>query len=439
MVNNWNNVYSITDFGAVSGGEVLCTKAFQKAIEACKQNGGGSVVVPAGHYLTGPIKFYSHIHLYIEAGARVAFVQDAKEYPVVDARWEGKECEAYASLLYGDDLENVTISGQGVLDGQGSYWWQLKRDKELAYPRPKFVSFMHSKNIRIEGVSFENSPSWTINPIDCENVTIEKITINNPGGSPNTDGINPDSCRYVHIANCHISVGDDCITIKSGIEESDFRIPCEHITVTNCTMERGHGGVVIGSEMSGDIRNVVISNCIFNGTDRGIRFKSRRGRGGVVEDVQFSHIIMDNVICPFVFNLYYYYGQNSSVIHDDRVKDVDYYEKSETTPVFRHIHMSHIVAKNVTGAAGFIYGLQESPIEDMTFDHVQIRMTKSEKKKKPAMMHGVEPMTSKGFYCKHGKNISFHHVTIEGHEGEPFIISDTTPLIVNHEVTTSIS
>src|SRR5207245_3333293 len=150
-----------------------------------------------------------------------------------------------------------------------------------------------------------NSPAWTINPVRCENVTVHRVTIKNPADSPNTDGINPDSCRYVHISDCHIDVGDDCITIKSGIETEaeDKRGPCENITITNCTMAHGHGAVVLGSEMSGDVRNVVISNCVFSETECGIRIKTRRGRGGVIEDVRVSNIVMSDVLLPFSVNL----------------------------------------------------------------------------------------------------------------------------------------
>ena len=193
------------------------------------------------------------------------------------------------------------------MDGRGAAWWQRFREGTLCHPRPRLISFADCRNVLIEGVTLTRSPSWTINPVRCENVVIDKVTIVNPADSPNTDGINPDSCRNVRIANCHIDVGDDCIAIKSGTEAeaADRRAPCENIAITNCTMVHGHGGVVIGSEMAGGVRNVVIANCIFESTDRGIRLKSRRGRGGIVEDVRVTNVIMTGVLCPFTVNLYY--------------------------------------------------------------------------------------------------------------------------------------
>lgn len=218
--------------------------------------------------------------------------------------------DTYAPLLGGANLTHIAVTGRGVVDGQGAAWWQRHRAGSLAHPRPRLISFQDCRNVRIAGITCINSPSWTVSPLRCENVTVDGITIVNPQDSPNTDGINPDSCHNVHIANCHIDVGDDCIAIKSGTEASDRSAlqPCENITVTNCTMLHGHGGVVIGSEMSGSVRNVVISNCVFDGTDRGIRFKSRRGRGGVVEDVRVTNIIMRDVLCPVTVNLYYAVG-----------------------------------------------------------------------------------------------------------------------------------
>lgn len=308
MNHPMTSIFSIKNFGAVEGGEKLCTSAFNAAVEACAQAGGGTVCVPAGSYLTGPIHMGSNMTLYLEAGARVLFVRNKEEYPLVHTRWEGAECQVYSPLIYGKNLQNVTVTGRGVLEGQGSYWWDLQRADKLEYPRPRFISFECCTNVVIEGITLLNSPAWTVNPIQCENVTIDKISIKNPPDSPNTDGINPDSCKNVHISNCHVDVGDDCITLKSGTEDCAVKIPCENITVTNCTMVHGHGGVVIGSEMSGGVRNVVISNCVFEGTDRGIRIKSRRGRGGVVEDIRVNNIIMKEVICPFVMKLFYYCG-----------------------------------------------------------------------------------------------------------------------------------
>ncbi len=216
-----------------------------------------------------------------------------------------------------------------------------------------------------------NSPSWTINPIRCNDVTIDNVSIWNPADSPNTDGIDPESCSNVRISNCHIDVGDDCIAIKSGTEDTKERVPCENIAIANCTMIHGHGGVVLGSEMSGDIRNVAITNCIFKQTDRGIRLKSRRGRGGTVEDVRVSNIVMEDVICPFIMNLYYFCGPRGK---DKYVWDKRPYPVTEETPTFRRIHFANITARNVHAAAGFLYGLAERYVSEVTFTDIDVSM-----------------------------------------------------------------
>jgi polygalacturonase len=412
-----NDNLNILNFGAIGDGNTNCTKAFAAAIKVCHENGGGTIYVPAGTYKTGAIHFISNMNLYVDAGAVILFSNDLEDYPLVFDQWEGIDRQVYSPLIYGKDLENISITGHGLLSGQGEFWW--KSSKELAYPRPRMICFNSCKNVLIEGVRIINSPSWTINPIACENVTVNKITIKNPADSPNTDGINPSSCKNVHISNCHVDVGDDCITIKSGTEDSLKKIACENITVTNCTMVHGHGGVVIGSEMSGSIRNVTISNCVFEGTDRGIRIKSRRGRGGVVEDIRVNNIVMKNVICPFIMNLYYFCGPRGK---DKYVWDKNPYPVTEETPIFRRIHFSNITAREVHAAAGFLYGLAEMPVEDITFDNVFVAMAKDAVPGKPAMMDGIEPMKQKGFFCCNVKNISFNGVSVSGHEGPAFTV-----------------
>jgi polygalacturonase len=433
-MNKMNNssrnttVFNILDFGAVSDKITICSEAFAAAIKACSEAGGGTVYVPAGNFLTGSIRMNSNINLYLEAGAKLTFVNDINEYPVVNSRWEGVQREVYASCIYGEYIENVSVTGHGALEGQGEFWWNLHKSSSNKYPRPKFISFHGCKKILIEGITLKNSPSWTINPICCENVTVDKITILNPANSPNTDGINPESCKNVHISNCHVDVGDDCITIKSGTEDTAEKVPCENITITNCTMVHGHGGVVIGSEMSGDVRNVVISNCIFEGTDRGIRLKSRRGRGGVVEDIRVNNIIMKNVICPFIMNLYYFCGPRGD---EKYVWDKNPYPVTSETPAFRRIHFSNITGREISACAGFLYGLAEQAVEDISFDNISIAMAEDAEAAVPAMMAGIEPVKQKGFYACNVKDVYFNNVTVSGHNGPAFEIEDSTNVEFN--------
>jgi polygalacturonase len=299
--------HNVQRYGALGDAHTLDTVAIQTAIDTCHEQGGGTVWVPAGKYVTGTIFFRDNITLHLDAGAILLGSTNPADYPVLPNRWVGVQQPTYAPLIAGENLKNIALVGQGTINGRGEPWWEACRQKSLAYPRPRLIGFTACNNILIENITLINSPSWTINPVRCKNVRIHGVTITNSPDSPNTDGINPDSCSLVRISDCFVSVGDDCITLKSGaeLERTELRAPCRDITITNCTLERGHGGIVIGSEMSGGVENVVVSNCVFIGTDRGIRLKSRRGRGGTVENVRISNLIMDGVLCPFTMNLYY--------------------------------------------------------------------------------------------------------------------------------------
>ena len=386
--------------GANLSGTKLNTEIINKTIDRLNANGGGTLFFPAGTYLTGAIKMKSNITLELEAGATIRFSDNFDDYlPFVEMRHEGILMKSFSPLIYAVDAENITIKGQGKLDGQGKKWWdeffrvivdvdkngmrdinnyqpmwEKANDVKKLYAetnedyitsmkrrffRPPFIQPLRCKNVRIEGVTIVNSPFWTINPEFCENVTVDGVTIANPL-SPNTDGINPESCRYVHISNCHISVGDDCITLKSGrdLQARNLNFPDENITITNCTMLAGHGGVVIGSEMSGGVKKVVISNCVFDGTDRGIRIKSTRGRGGVVEDIQVNNIVMKDI-------------KEEAITLDMLYSKMPSEPMSERTPVFRNIQISNLTGTNVLIPIK-IRGLEESPITDITFTNIRI-------------------------------------------------------------------
>ena len=386
--------------GANPTGTKLNTELINKTITRLNANGGGTLFFPSGTYLTGAIKMKSNITLELEAGATLLFSDNFEDYlPFVEMRHEGILMKSFCPLIYAVDAENITIKGEGKLDGQGKKWWdeffrvivdvnangirdinkyQAMWDKandvkalyaetnedyigsmKRRFFRPPFIQPVRCKNVLIKGVKIVNSPFWTINPEFCENVTIDGITIVNPL-SPNTDGINPESCRYVHISNCHISVGDDCITLKSGrdLQARKLNFPDENITITNCTMLAGHGGVVIGSEMSGGVRKVVISNCVFDGTDRGIRIKSTRGRGGVVEDIQVNNIVMRNI-------------REEAIVLDLKYSKMPEEAFSERTPVFKNININNLTATNVLIPIR-INGLEESFISGISFTNINI-------------------------------------------------------------------
>lgn len=386
--------------GAKQDGITLNTTLINNTINRLNAKGGGTLFFPAGKYLTGAIKLKSNITIELEAGATLLFSDNFDNYlPFVEMRHEGILMKSFSPLIYAVDAENITIKGEGKIDGQGQKWWDefyrviedLKvngirnfnkyqpmwdkaNDAKALYAetnedyvssmqrrffRPPFIQPVRCKNIKIQGITITNSPFWTVNPEFCENVTVDGVTIANPL-SPNTDGINPESCRYVHISNCHISVGDDCITLKSGrdLQARKLGWADENITITNCTMLAGHGGVVIGSEMSGGVKKVTISNCVFDGTDRGIRIKSTRGRGGVVEDIQVSNIVMKNI-------------KEEAITLDLLYSKMPVEPFTERTPIFRNINISNVAGSDVLIPIK-IRGLEESPISDITFTNINI-------------------------------------------------------------------
>ncbi|WP_418262449.1 glycoside hydrolase family 28 protein [Flavobacterium faecale] len=414
---------------------VICTKAIQGAIDKASKNGGGTIFFPAGEYLTGALKLKSNITIYLDSGALLKFSENFDDYlPFVKMRYEGIVMQTFSPLFYAKDAENISIKGRGVIDGQGKAWWNevyriegskvplaptkyqtmwVEQNKGITYEpyykrtidkhffRPAFFQAYECKNILIEGVTFQNSPFWTINPVFCDNVTITGITIFNPH-SPNTDGINPSSCKNVRISNCHISVGDDCITIKSGRDADGRKYgrPTENVTITNCTMLSGHGGVVIGSEMSGGIKKITISNCVFDGTDRGIRIKSARGRGGVVEEIRVDNIVMKDIKQEaIVLNLFY-------------DKDAKEEPVSERTPIFRNIHMSNITGSNIN-KAGAILGISEMPIQNISFSNINME-------------------AKEGFTLSTATDVEFHDVKVNATIGASFKITDSKNIILDN-------
>ncbi len=427
--------YNILDAGAVGDSRTLNTRALQKAIDSCHEQGGGTVFIPPGKYLTGSISFRDNITLHLDSGAVLLGSQNPLDYPITPNRWEGTEQSTHSPLIAGNNLKNIAIVGRGVIDGQGDFWWKAFRDKTLDYPRPRLIGFADCSNLYLEGISLINSPSWTVNPVRCENVNIRGLTIINPPDSPNTDGINPDSCRQVRISDCYVSAGDDCITLKAGVEREkvELRAPCRDIAITNCTLARGHGGVVIGSEMSGGVRNVVISNCVFIGTDRGIRMKSRRGRGGSVEDIRVSNLVMNDVLCPLTINLYYHCGaKGDPVVSDKNPRPVD-----ESTPSFRHIHLSHITARNVKFAAGFFYGLAEMPLEDISLEDISISLVDQTNAGYPEMADGIDLMERAGFFIRNVHRLLLQRVEIAGQNGPAIQVADSSLVEINASTSTT--
>ncbi|HSC55029.1 MAG TPA: glycoside hydrolase family 28 protein [Phnomibacter sp.] len=421
--------FDVTKYGAKKDSSAIATKAIANAIAAASKQGGGTVYFPAGKYLTGPIHLKSNITILIDAGAELHFSDNFDDYlPMVESRYEGVDVKSFSPLFYAYKAENIAITGRGLINGHGQKWWnyaltfyknqtvrnkyQLMFDslnKDILLPddptqmkrgflRPPFIQPLYCKNVLVEGITIINSPFWTVTPEFCENVTVKAVTINNPP-SPNTDGINPSSCRYVHISDCHISVGDDCITIKSGkdLPGRTKATPAENYTITNCTMLRGHGGVVIGSEMSGDVKKIAISNCIFDGTDRGIRIKTTRGRGGVVEDIRVDNIIMKNI-------------RDQAIVLDMEYSRTQPAPVSEKTPQFRNIRLSNITA--YTKQAMYINGLDEMAVSEISLNDVVFE-------------------AETGIVMRNAKDIELHQVRVNAKTGPALSVEKTERLLLN--------
>ena len=363
--------------------------------ESAFRDGNVRVVVPAGDFSTGPITLRSGCELHLENGALLRFIPVPALYKPVFTRWEGVRCYAMHPMIYAEKAEDVSITGEGTIDGQGAWWWAQVRDKaarhagpetaeekalaalntgyedqpgggggrQSQFLRPAFVQFNGCKRVLIQGISVKNSPFWTIHPVFSTDVTIDGIKICNPANSPNTDAIDIDSCRSVLVSGCDISVGDDALCMKSGNGSDGVAaaFPTENVRVENCTVRFAHGGAVIGSETAAGIKNVSFENCRFIGIERGIRVKTRRGRGGILENLSFRNIDIDGCLCPIAFNMYYKCGAvEGDWFFDQNARPVD-----ELTPGIKGVLVEGVKASGCKSQAGFFAGLPESKIEGL--------------------------------------------------------------------------
>ena len=416
---------NIRDYAAYSQNGQDWTEAFAAAIEDLRRQGGGVLNVPAGVYPTGSIRLYDNMTLNVESGARIAFLQDDKAFPLIIGEYEGRVGLVYQSCIYAKDAKNITVTGYGTLDGQGEYWWKIAHTPKLLYPRPHLVCFHNCEHVVLENLTLVNSPVWTVHPLRCRHVVVRGLNIKNPYESPNTDGIDPDGCQDVRISDCTIDVGDDCIAIKSGTEKTPERDCSERIIITNCHFVHGHGGVVLGSEMSGGVRNVVVSSCIFSGTDRGIRLKTRRGRGGVVEGIQLTNLYMENVVCPFVFNMYY--GGRIAKPEEKFYWDKAPQPVDEGTPALRDVSITGVRVRGATACAAFFYGLPEMPVEGVSLRDVVVEMGDGYVEE-AGMMANSPDLRRAGFFLRNAKKVDLRDVKVTGVVGEMMLVDDSVQL-----------
>lgn len=398
-----DKTYNVKDFGAVADAKTSNTLVFEKAIKACASNGGGKVLVPNGKYLTGPIHLESNVNLHLEDNAEILFSLNPKEYPIVHTSWEGTEVMNYSPLIYAKNKTNVAVTGKGTLNGQAdsTNWWIWSGGKnygwkkgipsqndpnnrevlvdmaekgvpvservfgEGRYLRPNFIEFFECNTVLVKDVTVINAPFWILHPIKTNNMIIDGVTVNSHG--PNNDGCDPEYSQNIIIRNCTFNTGDDCIAIKAGRDADGRRVglPSKNIIVQNCKMIDGHGGVVIGSEISAGVNNVFVENCNMDSPnlDRAIRIKTNSKRGGVIEDVYVRNLEVGTVKeCVLKLNMFYnvYGSQTGNFI-----------------PTIRNISLENVNVKNGGKYSVWAEGYKESPVENVTLKNVKIQKVDS--------------------------------------------------------------
>lgn len=423
---------NIADYGAIGDGKTMNTEAIAKAIAACAQAGGGRVVISAGIWLTGPIQLASNIDLHTERGALVVFSRNRDDYPLIDTWFEGRPEYRCMAAIFGKDLENIAITGEGVFDGSGEVWRPVKKfkmtdrqwqallasggvldekgttwwpsesardgeaflaaihksgrqpqredyEKVRDFLRPVLLQLSGCKKILIDGPTFQNSGAWNLHPLMSENITIRNITVKNPWYSQNGDGLDLESCRNVAVYNCKFDVGDDAICLKSGRDEAGRRrgLPTENVQIYDCVVYYGHGGFVIGSEMSGGVRNIEVRDCVFIGTVTGLRFKSTRGRGGIVENIHIKRVLMKDIpAAAITFNMFY--SGQAPIADPGQATGFDaesVIPVNEETPQFKNIFINEVTARGAAQAVE-LHGLPEMPLRNITMTDISITAQK---------------------------------------------------------------
>lgn len=425
----------VRDFGAAGDGIEDDTTKIQAAIMACPRD--SRVWLPKGTYRITSLFLKSNINIELGEGAVLLADNNRFRYPVFPGliesydekgeynlgTWEGNPLKMFAGILTGIQVENVVIYGKGSVNGNATKkdWWHEEKVMRGAF-RPRMVFLNQCNHIVIEGIAFHDSPSWVIHPYFCENLTFLGLTIRNPQDSPNTDGLDPESCKKVRILGVHFSLGDDCVALKSGkiYMGSKYGIPCEDITIRQCLMENGHGAVTVGSEMAAGIQRVRVSECRFAHTDRGLRIKLRRGRGekAVLDAIVFEHIFMDQVKTPFVVNCFYFCDPDgkSQYVQSRECLPVDH-----RTPGVKKLVFKNVECKGCQVAAAWFYGLPERKIEEIRMENISISFDKDAQPDVPAMLTGIEPCCRKGIYANNIRQLILKNVVVKGQDGPTFV------------------
>ena len=440
---------SIADFGAVPDGKTLNTEAIARAIAALAEKGGGRLIIPPGIWLTGPIGLKSNVELHLEEGALVRFPPDFSLYPPIQLDIKGRPRTVATSPLHGENAENIAITGRGVFDGGGDAWRPVKkykltenqwkqllaipgsvleangalwwpssgareREEQVGRHRPTLLKLVNCRKVLLEGVTFQNSPGWNLNPLLCEDLTLRNISVRNPWYSQNGDGLDIENCRNVVLTGSRFDVGDDGICLKSGANEEGRRIgvPTENVLIEDCVVYHAHGGVTIGSEMSAGVRNVRVNNCLFIGTDLGLRFKSQRGRGGVVEKIYISNVRMTDIITDAIgFNMYYG-GAGPGEATEGPAAGSKAEPVSEQTPQFRDIYIENVICRGARQAIA-LQGLPEMPIRGIHLANISLT-------------------AENGMACTDAQDITLDNVEILNSRGPVISLRNSRDVQVDH-------
>lgn len=433
----------VRDFGARGDGKTSDTAAIQAAIAACPEE--GTVWFPKGTYVSAPLFLKSKMTIWLDEGAVLLGDPNREHYPKLPgvvrhpyqndkeyliASWEGNPLDCFASLITGIGVTDVDLIGKGCIDGnaQNGDWWENVRRKRGAW-RPRTLFFSGCQNVRIQALTIQNSPSWTIHPYYCDHTRLLDLTIWNPKDVPNTDGMDPESCEDLLFLGSRISVGDDCVAIKSGkIYMATYHYKkTKGIEIRNCLFEKGHGSVTIGSEIAGGVEDVHVSRCIFRGTDRGVRVKSRRGRGekSVVNNLVFENLKMERVLMPVTLNMFYFCDPDG---HTEYVQGQYFMPVDYRTPRIGSLILRDAECTDVNASFVCAYGLPEAPIEKITLENVKVTYLPKEERvpMRPIMMDHFPEMSGKSMFIKNVKAFVCQNVTIMGSE-------DQTPEIIECE------
>lgn len=418
---------NVREVGAYGDGEHDDTAFIMSAIMICPKD--GRVLIPEGTYRHTGIYLKSDMRVELAKGARLVFDKERLNIPRFPAHlegstgsdgyflgtWEGEPQAMFNASVCAIGVTNSCIYGEGTLDGNASKddWWKDPKQIRIA-ARPRMFFTKNSENVALQGITLTNSPAWTVHPFFSKTVGFYNITIRNPWDSPNTDGIDPESCDGVEIAGVHFSLGDDCIAVKSGKIEMGrmYRTPCQNIHIYGCLMEDGHGAVTVGSEAAAGVKELIVERCDFCRTDRGLRVKTRRGRGkdSVMDNIVFRDIDMDGVVTPFVVNSFYYCDSDGKT---DYVQDRNPLPVDDRTPVIRRLVFENIHAVNSHYAAGWIEGLPEQPIEEIVLHDIYVGFALDARKGIPAMACNVPECSREGFIVKNVVHIDEKNVIIE--------------------------